>query len=236
MKNPDIDNTLIYNSKSSLKNQLVIIPEATFVMGGNKYPNEKPKHKVRLTSFFISQYPITNLQYERFDPSHSRCPASDENNQPVVNVSYNDALLFCEWAQVSLPTEAQWECACRAGTTKKYRTGRSINHTQANYDDYVKATTPVGFYLPNQNNVYDMHGNVWEWCKDWYKDDYYEELSLQETTLNPLGPDKGEYRVLRGGSWNGNAGRCRSAYRNWDYPDCRNGSCGFRVCLNNKEV
>jgi len=135
-----------------------------------------------------------------------------------------------------LPTEAQWEYACRAGTTTPFNTGNCLNSTQANYNainpypscskgEYKGEVVPVGSYAPNAWGLYDMHGNVWEWCADWYGS--YSSGSQ----TNPTGPSSGTGRVLRGGSWSNNAGICRSANRSGDTPDIRYSICGFRLVL-----
>ena len=123
-----------------------------------------------------------------------------------------------------LPTEAEWEYACRAGTTTKYSFGNSINSSDANYDQNENGTTPIGLYSPNNWGLYDMHGNVWEWCWDWYDSSYYDNSSSN----NPRGPSAGSRRVIRGGSWYYSAGYLLSAYRDYGIPD-RNGiGIGFR--------
>lgn len=139
-----------------------------------------------------------------------------------------------------LPTEAEWEYACRAGTTTPFNTGKNLTTDQANFDgsDFfennrkgrnLKKTTPVGSYLSNNLGIYDMHGNVWEWCHDWYSENYYLECKQTGLTENPIGPLSGFARVLRGGSWHNPASVCRSASRIYAIPSNRNNSWGFRV-------
>ncbi|MBQ2822638.1 MAG: formylglycine-generating enzyme family protein, partial [Thermoguttaceae bacterium] len=139
---------------------------------------------------------------------------------------------------VSLPTEAQWEYACRAGTTSAYSFGSSLNGREANCDGnypygtstkgpYLEKTVPVKSYAPNAWGLYDMHGNVWEWCQDWYDEDYYTE----SPTSDPTGPNSGSFRVRRGGSWYDDAEDCRSAYRRCFVPGFRNNVLGFRIVL-----
>ena len=164
------------------------------------------------------------------------------NDHPVVNVSWNDAVAFCEWLSKKegktyrLPTEAEWEYACRAGTTTAFHYGASLSSTEANfigslpYGDAAKGptvgnTTPVGSYRPNAFGLYDMHGNVLQWCQDWYDKDYY----ANSPTDDPQGPVAGSSRVVRGGCWFFNALLCRSAIRGGIEPTDRYDILGFRV-------
>ncbi|MCB0290740.1 MAG: formylglycine-generating enzyme family protein [Calditrichaeota bacterium] len=170
-----------------------------------------------------------------------------KNHQhPVIHVSWNDAAAYCQWlsqksnARLRLPTEAEWEYACRAGTTTPFYTGENLTTDQANYNGnypynknpkgkYPDKTTPVGSYPPNAWGLCDMHGNVWEWCEDWYDDKYYDACKQQGTVVNPTGPEKGSRRVLRGGSWRDVARNCRSANRSSYRPANRNHLIGFRL-------
>lgn len=175
-------------------------------------------------------------------------PQGDDH--PVVNVSHNDALAFCAWLSrkegqtYRLPTEAEWEYACRAGTTTRYDHGDdpeglsevgnvedatakskfSSFVTIAGRDGYV-FTAPVGKYKANGFGLYDMHGNVWEWCADWYDENYYEASPVDD----PTGPTGGSYRVIRGGSWINVASHCQAAYRRRRVPSYRNYDLGFRL-------
>ncbi|MEI8376521.1 MAG: SUMF1/EgtB/PvdO family nonheme iron enzyme, partial [Planctomycetota bacterium] len=173
------------------------------------------------------------------------------DEHPVVNVSWNDAVAFCEWLSKKekktyrLPTEAEWEYACRAGTTTRYSSGDDpetlakvgnvadatakaqfpdLTWTIKASDGYV-FTSPVGSFQPNAFGLYDMHGNAWQWCADWYGEDYYAKSPADD----PSGPTTGSGRVLRGGGWYGRAGSCRSAHRDRITPEIRSNSLGFRV-------
>jgi formylglycine-generating enzyme required for sulfatase activity len=173
-------------------------------------------------------------------------------DHPVVNVSWNDAVAFCEWLgrkegkTYRLPTEAEWEYACRAGTTTRYYFGddseglvRAGNvrdmttkatfpgwTTESGSDGYV-FTAPVGRFQPDPFGLYDMHGNVWEWCADWAGGDYYQSSPVDD----PTGPASGSFRESRGGSWYDAPGSCRAANRNCSSPDYRSFNLGFRVAL-----
>jgi formylglycine-generating enzyme required for sulfatase activity len=173
------------------------------------------------------------------------------DDHPVVNVTWNDAVAFCEWlsdqegVKYRLPTEAEWEYSCRAGTTTRFYSGDKDDslkgvanladasfkqkHPDAtwavSWDDGYPFTAPAGRFKPNAFGLYDMHGNVWEWCADWYDENYYKESPKQD----PPGPSAGAFRVVRGGSFNNDPGDCRAADRFGYAPDNRNCRIGFRA-------
>ena len=180
-----------------------------------------------------------------------------DDSHPVVNVSWNDAVAFCQWLSrkegrtYHLPTEAQWEYACRAGTTTRFHNGAdpealakvaALNDikTAALFPQWKKYaiaasdgyefTAPVGSFQPNAFGLFDMHGNVWEWCADWYGEDYY----TKSPTLDPPGPESGGVRVRRGGSWHSWPLYMRASFRNWNSPDTRYVLVGFRVACDEK--
>jgi formylglycine-generating enzyme required for sulfatase activity len=211
--------------------RFVPISAGTFTMG-----EEQEAHQVTLTqASLLGVHEVTQQQYGKVmgsKPSKFKGPQN-----PVEQVSWDDAVEFCRRlselpAEKSaghvyrLPTEAEWEYACRAGTKTKY----SFGDSSSKLGDYAwyfknagKTTHPVGGKKPNAWGLYDMHGNVWEWCQDWYGD--YPSGS----TTDPTGPAKGSSRVYRGGGWLYYSVNCHSAHRNGYAPDYRNINLGFRV-------
>jgi formylglycine-generating enzyme required for sulfatase activity len=171
-------------------------------------------------------------EQEGADWRHPAGPESSIENvmqNPVEHLSWDDAVAYASWAGKRLPTEAEWEYACRAGTTTRYATGEKITHDEANFEgtggsDKWKQGAPVGSFAPNAWGLYDMHGNVWERCADWYSDDYYSASPPR----NPEGPKEGRLRVLRGGSWYNYAHALRSSNRYLYGQSITAHSIGFR--------
>jgi formylglycine-generating enzyme required for sulfatase activity len=227
---PEADTVEITTVKN-LGMSFVTIPAGTFMMGEGG-----EAHQVTLTKGFeLGVYEVTQEQYEQVmgsTPSHFRGPQN-----PVEQVSWNDAVEFCRKLSelpaekaagyvYRLPTEAEWEYACRAGTDTEYSFGDSESQLggYAWYDENSGLTThPVGGKRPNAWGLYDMHGNVWEWCQDWYG--AYPSGSVTD----PPGAASGSARVYRGGSWFHYSDDCRSAFRNGSTPDDRSFGLGFRV-------
>jgi len=189
--------------------------------------------EVRVSEFAMGRYAVTFEQYDRFAKATGRkLPGAcgwGRRSRPIMKVSWFDATTYAQWLSditgedFRLPTEAEWEYACRAGTKTDYSFGEKITKEQANFDRSNNRTMPVGSYQPNPFGLYEMHGNVWEWCADWY--DRYRVGKVKD----PMGPDNGKYRVLRGGSWFVNAGLTRSTSRSCDEPGERDHSRGFRL-------
>jgi formylglycine-generating enzyme required for sulfatase activity len=217
--------------------EMLLIPAGTFTMGDSAGRPDETPHTVSVRSFYLDKVPVTQELYEKIlgvNPSKRKDPKS-----PVEKTQWTDAVRFCNKCSelegltpcydlntwecrfdadgYRLPTEAEWEYACRAGGTGQYCFGDAENdlpqyawlkpHSQGK-------THPVGEKLPNRWGLYDMHGNVWQWCNDWYGETYYSECPAE----NPHGPATGKMRVLRGGAWDCTAEKCRSGYRHKEFP------------------
>lgn len=232
--------------------RIVKVHGGTFTMGDSLGDRDEVPHTVTLGSFFIGKYSITFEEYDLFCEATDREKPDDEGwgrgSQPVINVSWHDAMAYCKWLTAkigrtcALPTEAQWEYAAREGG-KDVRFGNGKNTLlaeQANFDgrertkipgltkgEYYGKPLPVNSFAPNKLGLHNMSGNVFEWCNDWYDADYYKNSPAN----NPKGPDTGTKHVLRGGSWGSYAQHCRSAYRGINSPDDRSNSIGFRIVI-----
>lgn len=232
---------------------MVEIPAGRFIMGSpseepKRLKSEGPQHEVRIAQpFAMGVYAVTFDEYDRYADDTGDAKPNDEGwgrgKRPVINVSWHDVQAYCVWLRQQtgqsyrLPSEAQWEYACRGGTTTPFHFGERLGTDQANFDgnftyngstkgEYRKKTVPVGSFAPNAFGLYDMHGNVWEWCQDGWHDAYEGapgDGSARESEVN-------RSRVLRGGSWNLNPESCRSARRNLCVPEFRYNRLGFRVC------
>ncbi|MEQ8168685.1 MAG: formylglycine-generating enzyme family protein [Candidatus Eremiobacterota bacterium] len=210
---------------------MIYIEGGTFEMGSNNGKNdEKPVHRVTLNSFYIGRYEVTNREYSVYNPGHKGY--SSKPDCPVECVSWNDATDYCKWLSKNtgknyrLPTEAEWEYACRGGTTTEYYWGDNMDDSYCWYINNSSGKIhPVGKKKPNPLGLYDMSGNVWEWCSDWYDVNYY---SISPST-NPTGSVPRSLRVSRGGSWDNNAETCRSANRFGGSQTNRDSYLGFRL-------
>jgi formylglycine-generating enzyme required for sulfatase activity len=224
-------------TKTNETSTMVLIPAGDFQIGSNDQNDEKPVHTVYLDAFYMDVYEVTNAQYKKFiDATGHKSPTywndKDYNapNQPVVGVSWNDAVAYCQWAGKRLPTEAELEKAARGGLVgKRYPWGDTLTHDDANYagtggKDIWEYTSPVGSFAPNQYGLYDVAGNVWEWCSDWYNESYYTNSPKQ----NPTGPSSGLSRVLRGGSWGDYDNDLRVSNRSRSGPSHAYDYVGFR--------
>ncbi|MEW6746572.1 MAG: SUMF1/EgtB/PvdO family nonheme iron enzyme [Planctomycetota bacterium] len=204
--------------------EFVYIEPGTFMMGSpgsesGRYHDEE-QHQVMISKpFLIAKYEVTQEVWEKVMGSN-RASFKKGGKYPVENVSWNDVMEFCKRVGLELPTEAQWEYACRAGTTGLY--AGDLDAMGWYGQNSGSSTHPVGQKSANAWGLYDMHGNVWEWCADWYG--YYPSGSVTD----PTGPSGGSRRVLRGGSWRNGARDCRSANRYGNGPGDRNGDLGFR--------
>jgi formylglycine-generating enzyme required for sulfatase activity len=197
--------------------------------------DESPRHSVMISkAFYMGVTEVTQTQYERVmgkNPSKFKGP-----QKPVECVSWHDATAFCTALSkktgraVRLPTEAEWEYACRSGTTTRFGFGDHDKDLSAygwSKVDRGAETSLVGQKKPNQWGLYDMHGNVWEWCRDWYDAKFY----ARRRNVNPENTTEAKYRVLRGGSRISTPVSCRSASRNKYFSSSRNNNLGFRVVI-----
>ena len=228
-------NYFVEDLGNGVKLEMVEIPAGTFYMGSpeneeGRFDTESPQHQVTVPSFFIGKYPLTQAQYQAImgnNPAGFQGDGSTPltNQRPVEQVSWDDAVAFCQklsqktGENYKLPSEAQWEYACRAGTTTPFYFGESIIPDLVNYNgeypyaaapkgQYRKQTTDVGTFPPNAFGLYDMHGNVYEWCEDdWHKN--YINVPVNGSALI----SQSQYKLLRGGSWDYSPDVCRSAYR-----------------------
>jgi formylglycine-generating enzyme required for sulfatase activity len=237
---------------NSIGMKLVLIPKGTFMMGSPESEEGRQKdetqHEVTISKdYYLGVYEVTQSEYQQVmnkNPSNFQGEKikGDSSPHPVDQVSWNDAVEFCKRLSglpeekkagrvYRLPTEAEWEYACRAGSTTAYSFGESSQSLgdyawfSNNSDD---RTHPVGQKKPNAWGLYDMHGNVWEWCSDWYGQ--YPKGAVSD----PAGPKEGSSRVYRGGCWDYEAAICRSAYRYWYTPVVRNSHFGFRLALSSQ--
>jgi formylglycine-generating enzyme len=245
--------------------ELVWIPPGKFTMGssdaeqqwsldgGAQLPwvrTESPQHVVRLSGFWMYRCEVTNGQFRRFAPNHAsglyQGEDVDQDTQPAAQLNWTEAADYCRWAGAALPSEAQWEYACRAGTTTMFPWGddplavvKYANMADqcskrkwpqwrtVDVDDGYVASSPVGSFQPNAWGLYDMIGNVWEWCNDWFGEDYY----ANSLGLDPPGPEQGAQRIVRGAAWDNWMANSRSAYRLRYRPDETAAYLGFRAMV-----
>ena len=235
---------------------IILIPAGTFLMGSpededERQENEGPQHEVAISTFFMGRYPITQIQWRfvaglpqekrELSPKPSHFKGDD---RPVEQVSWSDAVEFCDRLSAytgrdyRLPTEAEWEYACRAGTQTPFYFGKTLTTELANYNgnstyndglegEYREETTPVGnFGIANAFGLCDMHGNVFEWCQDHWHENYEGAPTDGSAWLSKY---ENAPRVRRGGSWNSDPRNCRSACRHFSSLDHRSYPLGFRV-------
>ncbi|HEX7319336.1 MAG TPA: SUMF1/EgtB/PvdO family nonheme iron enzyme [bacterium] len=234
---------------------LIKISSDSFIMGSDKGDaDEKPMHNVLVNGFFIGKYEVSNEQYKIFCDSTGHSYPKSPNfkgmddyflkypDYPVANVTWEDARSFCDWAQLRLPTEAEWEMAARGNDRRKYPWGNDEPNAGGTYRCNLFGSSPFeakldGYQYTSPVNVFDsgispfgcyaMAGNVWEWCADWYLADYY----AWKQNADPQGPENGTDRVMRGGSWTNDGDGVRTANRDSSWPVEHMGSFGFRPAL-----
>jgi formylglycine-generating enzyme required for sulfatase activity len=252
--------------KNSLGMPFSLVPAGHFLMGAPegeppRETSEGPVHRVEITwPFYLGVYQVTQREYQAVtgtNPSHFAASGAgadsveglDTGSFPVEMVSWTEAVSFCKKLSAlpgeksagrvyRLPTEAEWEYACRGAGVSSTAThlGNALSARVANFDGnhpcgggergvYLERPTPVGSYLPNVLGLYDMHGNIYEWCNDWHGARWYARGAVRD----PRGPARGSGRVLRGGSWFSPGSSCRAAYRGSDSPGCHSYIIGFRL-------
>jgi len=234
------------NFSNSIGMKFVWIPPGAFMMGSPKEEEKRDaqeiQHKVTLTrGFYMGEYTVTQEQWKEI-MGNNPSDFEGEINLPVDSVSWDDCQEFIKKLRVKdkkpyrLPTEAEWEYCCRAGTKTPFHFGETISTDQANYNGNLvygngekgahrQRTTPVGSFPANAWGLHDMHGNVFQWCQDWIG------AYPQKDVVDPQGPEKGNGRVLRAGSLGHAPWQCRSAFRAWNEPGNRSSDFGFRLCF-----
>jgi formylglycine-generating enzyme required for sulfatase activity len=237
------EKTLTVDLGGGVKMELVLIPAGEFMMGSPEnekggFKEERPVHKVKITKpFYMGKYEVTQAQWQQV-MGNNPSDLKGSGKRPVENVSWNDCQEFVKKVSAMgqgvcrLPTEAEWEYACRAGTTTRFYSGDDDGGLDAMAwyaaNSGIK-THEVGGRAANAFGLYDMSGNVWEWCSDWYAKSYAD---AQEK--DPTGPGTGMFRVLRGGSRHDSPRNCRSAYRYRNTPGYRYNNVGVRVAVDLK--
>jgi formylglycine-generating enzyme required for sulfatase activity len=250
---------------NSIGMKFTLIPKGMFEMGSAETEldrnSDEPRHSVVISKdFYLGVYEVTQKQFEAVmgtnpsfftpvGPGKAKVKSKSTSHHPVEQVTWYDAVAFCKKLgelpdekeakhSYRLPTEAEWEYACRAGTTTGLHYGDKVNAYKANFNGlspygdggagpFLRATAQVGEYSANAFGLHDMHGNVAEWCADWYAADYY----YNSAKIDPIGPETGTERVLRGGAWVNTGKACRSAARFKLAPDLSSYSTGLRVVL-----
>ena len=217
---------------------MVLIPAGEFIMGKNSTaPSDwQPEHTIKLSSYYMDKYEVSNKQYFDFCiATNTALPqfwgmnefrsGPDFPDFPVVGISFFDAEKYANWCGKRLPTEAEWEYASRGGLVgKSFPWGDQVDSTKVNYWNKYKGILKVGSFQPNAYGLYDITGNVWEWTTDFYSDNYYA-VSPSE---NPKGPERGRFKVIRGGSWHSGPMCVQTYYRNGLSPSWVDFGVGFR--------
>jgi formylglycine-generating enzyme required for sulfatase activity len=230
---------------------MVLVTEGVYIMGSHKslielnpgdlfstdrhsLGPENPAHNVLVDSFYIDTHEVSHGSYMEFvkkkkikEPRYANDPNFNNYKQPVVGVSWKEAQSYCIWKGGRLPTEAEWEKASRGKRSIDYPWGNEApDKIKLNFNQEVKKSTIIGSYGPGKSDydVYDLAGNVSEWVYDWHLPEFY----LFSEKKNPLGPENGQYKVIRGGNWRSNADDVKMVYRNATVPSIRKNTLGFR--------
>ncbi len=230
---------------------MVLIPGGIYPMGSHKslleldpvdlfnsdrhaLGPENPAHNVELEPYHIDTHEVTHSSYMKFvnatnakKPRYWDDPDFNGSNQPVVGISWKAAQSYCKWKSGRLPTEAEWEKASRGKRSIDFPWGNEPpDSTRLNFNEELKKTAPVGSYEAGKSDygVYDLSGNVAEWTYDWHQAEFY----IFSSKANPVGPQKGQYKVIRGGNWRNDAKDVNMIYRNATIPSIRNKTLGFR--------
>ena len=222
-----------------LEMPMVLVPAGKFTRGSSLSDDEKPVRQIYLNAFYMDKYEVTVGQYAKYlevtgmeePPDWDTMNQSQHQRRPVVNVSWEDAVNYCKWADKRLPTEAEWEKAARGADGRIYPWGNEAptrlhaNYGRSDWDDHM-ALAPVGSFEAGKSpyGIYDLAGNAWEWVFDWYEHDFY----TKSPDKNPIGPSKGDEKVVRGGSWLYVSEFLRSAHRFNAQPSNRHFGYGFR--------
>jgi len=227
---------------------MLYVPGGFFIMGSKKRKNEQPMRRVYIEGLYLDKTEVTVAQFREFCRETKRKmpeqPEWNEENHPVVNVTWEEANAYARWTGKRLPTEAEWEYVASGGSDDYeyvYQNSQQYGKNYENiadesmrrvkyhfpvvsgYDDGYVYTSPAGLFAPNKFGIHDLNGNVLEWCSDWYEDKY-----KAEDVKNPKGPSEGRYRVIRGASWNRSGSYMRTSYRTFYNSTVRFDFLGFR--------
>lgn len=247
----------VFSAEMSSNEDMVLIPAGKFQMGSKRSmlelkPHdlfntdrhtlgpENPAHEVHLDAFYVDIFEVTNEKYKNYvEATGAKAPIGwikpdfSNDQQPVVGVSWKEAVSYCKWSGKRLPTEAEWEKAGRGKRAVRFPWGDTPPDSEKlNYNEEKKKSTPVGSYEKGKSDygVYDLSGNVSEWVHDWHFPEYY----LFSPKENPQGPEKGQYKIIRGGNWRNDADNVDLVYRNASVPRQRKDTIGFR-CVKSLE-
>lgn len=222
--------------------EMILVEGGIFLMGDdNGTTNDaSPAHPVQLDSYMIGKYPVTQALWKEMMGEEHNPSFFKGDNRPVENISPENIRTFLERCKEKtdqvyrFPTEAEWEYAALGGNRSQgflYAGSDKLKEVGWNDENSYGETKPVGLKAPNELGLYDMSGNVWEWCRDWYNPSYYAECKAQGTVLNPKGPSNGVFLIIRGGCWYNLARVCEVKFRDNEHSSFRSSYIGFRLAL-----